>query len=45
MKVHCATEDHKVHKSPEEPHTINLCQVWPKLNFVLWKMSNVRKKN
>ena len=35
MKVHCATEDHKINKSPEEPHTINLCQVCPKLNFVL----------
>ena len=45
MKVHCATEDHKVHKSPEEPHTINLCKVWPKLNVILWKTSNVRKTN
>ena len=35
MLVHCATEDDKVHKLAEEPHSINLGQVWPKLNFVL----------
>ena len=35
MLVHCATEDDKVHKIAEEPHSINLGQVRPKLNFVL----------
>ena len=35
MLVHCATEDDKVHKIPEDPQPINLGQVWPKLNFVL----------
>ena len=34
MIIHCATEDHKVNKIPEEPHPINLGQVLPKLNFI-----------
>ena len=29
MLVHCATEDHKVHKIPEESQTINLGQAYP----------------
>ena len=33
MIIHCATEDHKVHKIPEEPQTINLGKALPKLNF------------
>ena len=45
MLVHCATEDHKVQKIPEEPHPINLGEVWTKLNFIHWKKSNVRKTN
>ena len=45
MLVHSATEDHKVNKIPEEPHQINLGQEWAKLNFILWKLSNVRKTN
>ena len=45
MLVHCATEDHRVNKIPEEPHPINLGQVWQKLNFILWTMSNVRTTN
>ena len=45
MLVHSATDDHIVHKIPEEPHPINLGQVWTKLNFILWKTSNVRKPN
>ena len=45
MKVHCATENNKVHKIPEEPQPTNLGQVLPKLKFILWKMSNVRKTN
>ena len=35
MKVRCATEDHKVHKIPEEPQPINLGKVLPKLKFIL----------
>ena len=35
MLVHCATEDHKAHKSPEESHSSNFGQMWPKLNFIL----------
>ena len=35
MKVNCATEDHKVHKIPEEPQLTNLGQVLPKLKFIV----------
>ena len=45
MLVHWGTEDPKTHKIPEEPHPINLGQMWPKFNFILWKTSNVRKTN
>ena len=45
MIIHCATEEHKVHKIPEEPHPTNFGQVLPKLKFILWKMSNVETIN